>query len=210
MLEVEQGSPEWRAARMGKATASRISDIMAKGRSGQPSATRANYLADLVTERLTGVPNEGFTSPAMQHGVDTEAEAREAYAFETGLTVATVGFAPHPTIAMSGASPDALVGDDGLAQFKCPNTATHIKTLLGGSIERAYLLQMQWEMACAGRSWCDFVSYDNRLPLPMRLFRRRIERDAALIDEIATAVLDFLADVEATEHALRSQYLEAA
>lgn len=195
--DIIQGSPEWFAIRLGKATASRISDIMAKTKSG-PSASRVNYLAQLVAERLTGVAAEGFTSEAMERGSELEAEARSAYAFRTGQKIALLGFAPHPKIEMSGASPDGLVGDSGLVQFKVPNTATHIDTLRGGSIPGKYQIQMLWEMACTGREWCDFVSYDPRLPESMTLAIRRFNFDAERVMEIENEVRVFLADVDAT------------
>src|SRR5690606_6597640 len=143
-------------ARLGRVTASRIADVTAATRNGW-GASRANYKAELVAERLTGQPAQRFISGAMQHGIDTEPDAILAYEFFTDQTVEPVGFVDHPTIAMSGASPDGLIGDDGLVEVKCPNTATHLDTLLGGAIPDKYLKQMQWQMACTGRQWCDFV-----------------------------------------------------
>ena len=206
MLDVVQGSEEWRMARLGKVTASRIADVMAKGRSGQPSATRANYLAELVTERLSGIPNDGFKSAAMERGNEVEPEARQAYAFAACIQVAECGFCPHPTIADTGASPDGRVGSKGLVQIKCPNTATHIASIMNGKVDRAYMLQMQWEMACDGRTWCDFASFDPRLPEPMQLYVKRIERDDKLIAEIANEVTAFLAEVADTVEALRKRF----
>lgn len=201
----EQGTAAWKAERAGKVTASRIADVMAKTKSG-PSASRANYLAQLVAERLTGEPTEGYTSAAMAHGTATEPEARDAYAFARDADVAQIGFIPHPSIEMTGASPDGLVGDDGLVEIKCPNTATAIDTLMGGSVERKYLLQMQWQMACTGRKWCDFVSYDPRLPASMSLFIKRVERDDVLIAEIQREVVAFLKEVADTVASLQSKY----
>lgn len=202
---IEQGSKEWKAERAGKATASRIADIIAKTKSG-PSASRANYLAQLVAERLTGEPSEGFTSAAMAHGTATEPEARNAYAFATDADVVQVGFIPHPSIEWCGASPDGLVGDDGLVEIKCPNTATHIETLRGDGIDRKYVLQMQWQMACTGRKWCDFVSYDPRLPASMSLHIRRVERDDILIADVQREVSAFLKEVAETVAELQSKY----
>ncbi|RMF02472.1 MAG: exonuclease [Alphaproteobacteria bacterium] len=199
-----QGTPEWFAARLGKATASRIADITARTKSGW-GAARANYLAELVAERLTGEPADSYTSPAMQWGTDTEPEAREAYAFVTGSDVEPVGFVDHPEIAMSGASPDGLVGDAGLVEIKCPNTATHIKTVLADAVPGKYIKQMMWQMACTGREWCDFVSYDPRLPLDVGLYVRRIERDAEQIAELEAQVREFLAEVDETVRKLRAK-----
>lgn len=207
---VEQGSPEWRALRCGKVTASRIADVTAKGRGGAPSAMRANYLSQVVAERLTGVPQEDtFESAAMAWGKKVEPDARAAYAFYHAK-VELVAFVDHPVIAMSGCSPDGLVGDKGLAQFKCPNTATHIATLRGASIDGGYIKQMQWEMACTGRLWCDFVSYDPRMPEEMRLHVRRVARDSAMIVEIAAAVSEFQAEVEAAVADLLTRFRAAA
>jgi putative phage-type endonuclease len=200
-----QGTDEWHQARLGKVTASGVADVMASGRGGKPSATRANYEARLVAERLSGRPTETFQSAAMQHGTETEGQARACYALETGNAVAEVGFVDHPTIAFAGASPDGLVGDDGLVEIKCPNTATHIATLLGGSIPDAYMKQMQFQMACTGRKWCDFVSFDPRMPDELQLRVTRVPADPAMIAEIETAVREFLGDVTATIAALSQQ-----
>jgi len=197
VLDVTQGTVEWRQARCGKVTASRIGDVMAKGRDGKASATRARYIAELVCERLTGVPTEGFRSADMELGTEREADAREAYAFQTGVTVKQVGFISHPTIENSGASPDGLVGDRGLVQFKCPAPHTHLATVKGASIDRAYLLQMQWEMASTGRDWCDFVSYHPAFPIQHQLHVRRVERDNGMIAEITGAVKAALAEIAA-------------
>ena len=192
----EQGSPEWFAARCGRVTASRIADIMAKTKTG-PSASRANYLAQIVAERLTGVVQESYSNAAMTWGTETEPLARMAYELRTDSLVETVGFIPHPTIKMAGASPDGLAGD-GLIEIKCPNTSTHIDTLLDGTVPGKYVLQMQWQMACTGRSWCDFVSYDPRMPEHLSMFIKRVNRDEKHIGEITEAVIAFLVDVETT------------
>ena len=201
----DQRSAEWPAARVGKATASRMSDILAKTKTG-PSASRANYLAELVAERLTGQPAEKFVSAAMAWGTETEAEARQAYSFFRDADVTEVGFINHPVIEMSGASPDGLVGDDGLLELKCPQTATHIATLQGQSIPAKYIAQINWQLACTGRQWCDFASYDPRLPESMRLFVKRIERDEAAISALEDEVAAFLAEVAETVAGLRAAY----
>lgn len=194
MDEITQGSPEWKALRCGKVTASRVADVVARTKTGY-SASRANYLAQLIAERLTGTPAETYTNAAMQHGVDTEPEARAAYEFYQGATVEQVAFVPHPKIDQAGASPDGLVGDDGLVEIKCPNTATHLETLLGQAVPAKYSDQMQFQMACTGRKWCDFVSYDPRMPEHMRLFVRRVERDDKRIDFLETEVAGFLLEM---------------
>lgn len=205
MSEV-QNTPEWFAARLGKATASRMGDLSARVKSGGWGASRANYMAQLVAERLTGVAAASFTNAAMQWGTDMEPEARTAYEFYAGVTVAEVGFINHPAIAMSGGSPDGFVGDDGLLEIKCPNTAGHIETLLGASIDNGYIKQMQWGMACSGRQWCDFVSYDPRLPERMRLFIKRVPRDSKIIADLDRDVREFLAELDGKVAALIKLY----
>lgn len=194
MSEIIQGSPEWFAIRLGKVTASRVADVVARTKSG-PSASRANYMAELIAERLTGEVAPSFTNAAMQWGTEKEPEARAAYGFRTDSEVGQIGFVIHPQIADSGASPDGLIGEDGLAEFKCPNTATHIETLLTKAAPAKYLTQMQWQMACTGRKWCDFVSYDPRMPETMRLFIQRVERDEKLILSLENDVREFLDDM---------------
>jgi putative phage-type endonuclease len=206
---MEQGTEEWFAARLGKATASRIADIMATTKTG-PGAARKNYAAELVAERLTGVPAEKFTNAAMAWGTDREPQARATYTLVTGRVVEEIGFVDHPAIAMSGASPDGLVGAEGLVEIKCPNTATHIETLLGGKPDGKYVKQMMWQMACTGRQWCEFLSFDPRLPDDMQLFIQRVQRDEAMIAEIEGAVRDFLAEVDATVAALTERYRRVA
>lgn len=209
---IEQGTAEWLQERCGKVTASRIADLMAKTKTGW-GASRANYAAQLIAERLTGCVAPSFTNAAMIHGTETEPEARRAYEFFVDRDVQQVGFIPHPTIDMAGASPDGLVGGDGLLELKCPNTATHIDTLLNGVVPDKYLKQMMFQMACTGRQWCDFASYDNRLPERMRLWVKRVERDEELIGEIETEVRAFLIEIADTVGKLLAKYepqLEAA
>lgn len=188
---MEQRTDEWFAARLGKVTASKIADVMAKTKTG-PSASRANYEAQLIAERLSNKPQDNFSNAAMQWGVDNEEAARLAYSFVTGNVVEEVGFIDHPTIAMSGASPDGLVGVDGLVEIKCPNTATHIKFLETGKIETRYRYQMTWQMACTKRKWCDFVSYDPRLPDGFSLRAERVHLDTKLLGEIESEIKSFL------------------
>lgn len=201
----EQGSDAWLAERMGKVTASRIADMMAKTKTGW-GASRANYAAQLVAERLTGTPAETFSNAAMKWGTETEPQARAAYEFYSGLSVQEVGFVTHPIISQSGASPDGLVDDVGLVEIKCPNTATHIETLLEGGVPSKYNLQMQWQMACTNRAWCDWVSFDPRMPESMRLFIRRVPREGGLILELEGEVKTFLAEIEQTVFRLKANY----
>ena len=201
---MDQSSEEWFAARLGKVTASRLSDVLATIKTGE-AAARANYRIELVAERLTGKSTPGFTSAAMQWGVECEPMARSAYETETGLIVTEVGFVDHPTIAMAGASPDGLVGDDGLIEIKCPETKTHIETLTSKKAPSKYIPQMQWQMACTGRQWVDFVSFDPRLPEHLMLEITRVDRDQSLIDQYSEAVSIFLAEVSKTVELLNSR-----
>jgi putative phage-type endonuclease len=202
---IVQGTPEWYAARAGKVTASKVADIIARTKTGY-STSRANYLFALLCERLTGVCEPGYVSPAMQWGKDQEPFARQAYERLTGQDVYEVGFIDHPEIAMSGASPDGFVGEDGLVEFKCPLTATHVATLDSGEVPPAYLTQIQWQLACTGRQWCDFVSYDPRLPEHLRLFVKRVERDASAILNLESEVTAFLAELDAKVAEISARY----
>lgn len=209
IIDVEQGSPEWKQARLGKVTASRMHDLMAKTKTGY-SASRANYAADLIAEILTGNSADKFTNPAMEWGTANEAPARNLYVFMTGRSVQQVGLVMHPTIADACASPDGLVHDDGLVEIKCPNTATHIDTLLGAPIDGKYIKQMQWQMRCTDRAWCDFVSYDPRMPGEMQIHIERIMRDDALIREMESEATKFIAEIAAKVAALRSKFQQQA
>lgn len=190
---VEQGTPEWLAERAGKVTASALSNVMM----AKTAAGYQNYMAQLICERLTGEPVETFKSAAMEHGNETEPQARALYSLETGHDVTECGFIPHPALKGSGASPDGLVGDDGLVEIKCPQPAKHIKNLMGGKIDKGYALQMQWQMACTGREWCDFVNFNADFPDELQLHVLRVEADDELQREIRAAVEAFLADVDA-------------
>ena len=207
--EIVQGSDAWKQMRLGKVTASRVADVIAKTQSGS-SASRANYMAQLIAERLTGVVAESYTNAAMQHGTETEPEARSAYEFYQSTTVEQVAFVPHPKIDQAGCSPDGLVGSDGLVEIKAPNTATHLETLLDQKIPSKYVPQMMFQMACTGRQYCDFVSYDPRMPEHMRLFVKRLHRDETKIREIEEEVAAFLLEMAVKLSQLNSLYAEAA
>ena len=202
---MEQGTEEWRLARCGKVTASRVADIIAKTKSGY-STSRANYMAELICERLTGAPTEGFVSGAMQHGIATEPMARTAYENHSNVLVMETGLVPHPAIPMAAASPDGLIGSDGLVEIKCPITATHIETLLGQSTPGRYVTQMQWQMACTGRKWCDFVSFDPRMPENMQLFVERIQRNDETIILLEREVMMFLGELDKKVGELKEKY----
>ena len=187
---------KWFAARRGKVTASRIADLSARTKSGW-GASRGNYMSELIVERLTDTTADSYTNAAMQWGIETEPLAVEAYEFQTANLVDynSKRFTIHPRIAMSGASPDGLV-DGGLIEVKCPQTKTHIDTLLSGKVAGNYQKQIQWQLACEDRDWCDFISFDPRMPADMRLWIKRIERDDNLILELEEQVEEFLEELE--------------
>lgn len=192
---IEQGSEEWFAQRLGKATASRIADITAKTKSGY-STSRENYCVELALERITGRRQEMFSNDAMKWGTETEPLARAAYEAHTGSIVDEVAMIDHPVIAMSGASPDGLIDDDGLIEIKCPNSTTHLKTMLSGKPDSKYITQMMWQMSCTGRKWCDFASFDPRFPDHLQLFVKRVLRDEDEIARMEQEVISFLDDVD--------------
>lgn len=192
---MEQRSTEWFTARLGKVTASRVADVIAKTKTGY-STSRENYMAQLVCERMTGTQGESFSSVVMQWGTDQEPLARAAYEAAKDVLVDEVGFITHPTIINAGASPDGLVGDDGLIEIKCPNTATHIDTLLSDKVPSKYNTQMQWQMACTSRKWCDFVSFDPRMPEGLQLFIQRVDFDAEYVKMLEAEITEFLGELE--------------
>lgn len=205
-IELVQGTDEWRRARCGSLGASQVALAVAKTKTGW-SSSRANVMANLLSERLTGVPAETFVNAAMQRGTEKEPDARAAYEFRYNCDVQQVGLVRHPTIKGTHASPDGLVGEVGMIEVKCPNTATHIDTLLGGSIEGKYLTQIQWQLACCpGREWVDFGSFDDRLPESMSLFVTRVRRDDKLISELEQQVREFLDELAEKEQRLREQF----
>jgi putative phage-type endonuclease len=194
---MEQRTEEWFQQRLGKVTASRISDVIAKTKTGV-STSRHNYLIQLVSERLTGKKADSYINQAMQDGIDREEEARTLYQLKHGA-VSEVGFFIHPTIEMSGASPDgALVNQNGGIEIKCPIETTHTNTLMTKSIPSKYIPQMQWQMACAGYDFVDFISYNPNFPPNLQLWVKRLDRDNNYIAELEVEVVKFLNEVEET------------
>jgi putative phage-type endonuclease len=190
---MEQRTEEWFAARLGKVTASRVADVLAKIKSGE-SASRKNYKMELVVQRLTNRVGESFTNAAMEWGTEQEPFARMAYEAHTGTFVKEEGFVDHPTIEGFGCSPDGIVGE-GLIEIKAPNTANHIETVLENKAPSKYIPQMQCQMACTGAKWCDFVSFDPRVPEDLQLLVVRVERDQEYIDSMEVEVKQFLSEV---------------
>lgn len=202
---MQQQSDEWFAARIGRVTASRVKDVMAKGKGKEPSAMRRNYMMELLCERLTGNRAESFTSAAMQRGTELEPFARMAYELDSGLMTVETGLVLHPNIDGFGASPDGLSGDHGLLEIKCPNTATHVATLQSGRHDSQYEWQMLAQMSCTGRAWCDFVSFDDRLPDPLQYACFRFERDASRINDMESEIRAFLEELAELERDMRAR-----
>jgi putative phage-type endonuclease len=194
-LNVDQGTPEWLAARTGQVTASRVKDVVGKLKNGKESAARASYKLEMLSEILTGKAVEHFVSMAMDFGSENEPLARACYEIEKGVEVERIGYVKHPAIERAGASPDGLVGDDGLVEIKVPNTTTHLQYLIAEEVPSDYIPQMMWQMACTGRQWCDFVSYDPRLPSDFGLFVIRLHRDDKQIGEMEREVERFIVEV---------------
>ena len=203
MDTIEQGTEAWHQLRLGKITASRIADVIAQIKSGE-AASRADYRIELVCERLTGKPTEGFTNAHMERGIELEPYARAWYEVERGEFVKQVPFIDHPTIKNSGASPDGIVGE-GLIEIKCPMTKTHIKYLLDDRVPAKYMPQMAWQMACTESKWVDFVSYCPELPADMQMIIKRYERDDAYIAELEAKVIEFDQEVEQVIARLRGK-----
>tara|TARA_R100001086_G_scaffold225289_1_gene143533 strand:+ start:2074 stop:2706 length:633 start_codon:yes stop_codon:yes gene_type:complete len=200
-----QDRDAWIAKRRGKITASRIGDIARRMKSGKPYATWENYVYEVLTERITGQATDHFVSAPMQWGLDQEANAVAYYEFEQGLQCVYSDFVDHPTIEGSGASPDRLVGDDGLLEVKSPITRNHILFLLSGDIAELganYPWQIQWQMACTGRKWCDFMCFDPRLPVHLQAKIVRVDRDDEMIAEAEAAVKEALAYIAERERQL--------
>ena len=197
-----QRDADWYSARLGKATASRFKDAIAALKSGAPAQAQRDYLTELVVERLTQQPIQRFQNAAMTWGTEQEPAARAAYERVTGRIVEETGFVAHDTL-MAGCSPDGLVDWDGLIEIKCPwNTANHIETLLNG-MPAEHIPQVQGQMWITGREWCDFVSYDPRMPAELQLHVQRIQRDPSFIADLEARITSFLQQVGTQVEALR-------
>jgi putative phage-type endonuclease len=192
---IEQGSEAWKLLRLGKVSASRMADLLAKTKSGA-SASRAKYMAQLLCERMTGQPTEFFTTAAMQRGTEIEPVARAAYEAENLTSVEQVAWVEHPTIPMAGCSPDGFVGEHGLIEIKCKEIHNHLDSILNDKIYPDHQAQMMWQMACTGRQWCDYVCFDDRAPEGLQLFVKRLHRDEEKIKQMEDEVRTFLKDLE--------------
>jgi YqaJ-like viral recombinase domain len=188
-VDCEQNSAKWIRARTGRITASRICDLMATLKRGGEAASRRDYRAELIAERLTGKAENCYVSKEMRYGSEQEPFARTAYEIRTENIVDQVGFVFHPRLDFSGASPDGLIREDGGLELKCPKTTTHLAYIGAGIVPKEYEYQMLWNMACAEREWWDFASFDPRLPEKLRLFIVRMPRDGGRIREIEREVM---------------------
>jgi hypothetical protein len=208
-----QGTPEWWAAKLGKVSSSGIAAVLSKGRNGGIPITRNNYMDDLIAERMLGrTVGQDFENDATRWGSSCEAEARTFYSLTRDVDVEQVGFIDHPSIPMSGCSPDGLIGDVGFCEFKCPTTSTHLETIRKNSVPTKYMPQINWLAACLPeRRYCDFASYDPRLDdRSKRLFVKRVEIDRAEVARLEDAVRQFLADIEPIEARVRAFHRRAA
>ncbi len=203
-----QDRDAWIAKRRGKITASRIGDIARRTKQGKRYACWDVYVHEVLTERLTERAMDHYVSPAMEWGMQQEEAAVAYYEFERGVECAYSDFGDHPTIEGSGASPDRLVGDDGLLEVKNLAPHNHVEFLINGVIDglgeksKGYPWQMQWQMACFKREWCDFVSFDSSLPLHLQGKIVRVERNNAMIEEAEEAVKEALAHIAELEKKL--------
>ena len=190
--DIKQGTPEWLQARLGCLTASKANDACA----AESTAAYQNYLWQLVAERETQAVEESFVSADMERGSELEPVARAAYEAHTGSFVTQTGFWLHPEIKWFGASPDGLVGDDGLIEIKCPRTSTHLRYRSEGKVPTKYKRQMICQLLCTGRKWVDFVSFDNRVRESKQLFIVRYTPTEKEITELLESVQKFLQNVE--------------
>jgi len=210
-IDCTQGSAEWLQARVGRITGSRMSDVMAYLKSGKGEmACRRDYRMDLMAERLTGSAEKKVVTAEMQWGIDHELEAKGAYEVAMDCLIQTVGFAVHPSMDYSGASPDGLLDADGILEVKCPKTTTHLSYLMAGTVPEDYQPQMLWEMACCERTWGHFVSYDPRLPEDMRLLIIRFDLDGKRVAAMEDEVGKFNLEIEAALESLKTRGMVAA
>lgn len=195
IIQCVQGDPTWLQERCGRVTASRVGDVVKKLKNGNSSAARETYKMELLTEILTGNTFDHYVTAEMQWGIETEPLARTAYEIERNIEVERVGLFVHPAIDRAAASPDGLVGDDGIVEFKCPNTVTHLGYIVEDVLPEQYIPQIMWQLACTGRKWADYCSYDPRLPQEFCLFIKRLQRDDKVIAEMEREVEKFIAEV---------------
>lgn len=194
-IEAAQGTPNWHAARRGHLTGSRMADVLAVLKNGKPAQARTDYLMEVVNERLTGIAETRFVTSAMQDGIEREPLARAEYEIVTGRDVRDAGFILHPTIEHFGATPDGLVGANGLLEIKCVTRKTYLRWLTEGIVPPEYVPQMIAECVCAQREWVDFVAFHPDFG-ERKLFVRRFVPTAEERQRVEDEARKFLADVE--------------
>ena len=209
LLDAPQGSEAWRQARCGSIGASDAPRVVRRTKTGY-SADRDSLMWDKLIERVTSVPVEITPSKAMLQGTAREPDARVTYSIIKGVEVEQVGLIPHPLIKGAHASPDGYVGTTGLVEIKCPEKKAHGETLINETISNDHIVQMQWQMACTGRHWCDYVSYNPDFPPAMQLWTGRVSRNATLIGELESEIKGFIRELEAKVDRLSRRYAVAA
>lgn len=203
LRKLTQGTPEWLSARRGRVTASRCAELIAKVKTGKPAASRYNYLMELVSEHVTKRCVEHYVSPAMEWGIEQQPFAQAQYEMATDSTVESVGLIAHPSIDLFACSPDGIVGEFGLVEFKCPTDRVHLEYLEAGVVPEEYIPQLNAQLACMPeRHWNDFVSFNPNMPYGMQLFIRRHHRDKERIAELEAEVTAFLGELAAKAEAL--------
>ncbi len=198
---IDQGSDEWLELRLGKVTASRLNDVLAKGRGNTPSKTRNSYMMQLVAESITGEQQESYTNKYMEWGNECEPQARSMYEFDSGNEVEQVAFVDCGN--GFGVSPDGLVGEDGLLEIKCPKTTTQIERYLKGEFPKEYMAQVQGQLFATGRLWCDFVSFDPRITGSAQYFCIRVNRDDEYISNLEDEINKFIKEMNDIKEKLK-------
>ena len=187
---IKQGSAEWLAARIGKVTASRMSAVLSKGRGDAPSKTAETYMMELIVEKLTGEPTPFFETADMKWGTETEEDARLMYQIRNNVAIREVAYISEGENLL--VSPDGLVGDNGLIEIKCPKSATQLKRALTDNYSKDYTAQIQMQLWISKREWCDFLSYDPRLPKKTGYLEQRVQRDEKYIKNMSEKTNEFI------------------
>lgn len=197
--DFEQNTPEWINARLGIPTASDFHKIITPfGKEGGQAEEYMNYL---LAETLAGAPVEDYEGNRwMKRGKEREGEAAEYYEFEKECDTRQVGFVTDEAHTM-GASPDRLVGEDGMVEVKCPAPGTQVKYLIIGSVPRLYWPQLQGQLYVTGRKWVDLVLYHQLLPKEIM----RVKRDEPYLKEMERLITRFLTEYQARKVVLESK-----
>lgn len=192
-----QGSGAWLNQRVGCLTASRMADAMAMLKSDKPSESRNKLMIEILAERMTGDAAPHFVNDAMRWGIEQEPHAKSAYEAASGNLLDACGFIPHPSIEYFGSSPDSLLDDDAVVEFKCPTSTTHVGWLLAGVMPEQHKPQVLAQLACTQRTRAVFVSFDPRMPVKRQLFIKEWTPDPAEIAAVEGAAREFLRELDA-------------